>query len=103
MFSLTVRLGLGNGSFLAPQSLALTTATGYVSIAVGDVNGDGIPDLVATSLDDMWVLEGHGDGTFAPAQRFAGGGESLVLADLDGNGTLEAVTIRLGVRVVPHL
>lgn len=69
----------------------------------GDVTGDGKLDLVATGLDDMWVLEGLGDGTFGPSQRFAGGGDSLVLEDLDGNGTLDAVSIRGGVQVLPHL
>jgi hypothetical protein len=102
-YDLSVRLGQGNGSFLAVQSYPLVIANQPVSVAVGDVTGDGKPDLVATGQDDMWVLEGRGDGTFGAPQRFAGGGTSLVLEDLDGNGTLEAVSIRNGVQVLPHL
>ena len=45
------------------------------SVAIGDVNGDGRPDLVTANSgsDDVSVLLGNGDGTFRPQARFAAG------------------------------
>ena len=44
-------------------------------VAIGDVNGDGRPDLVTANYDsgDVSVLLGNGDGTFQPQARFAAG------------------------------
>ena len=46
-----------------------------VSVALGDVNGDGRPDLaVANSTsNNVSVLLGNGDGTFQPPVNFAAG------------------------------
>jgi hypothetical protein len=56
------------------------------SIAVADLDGDTVPDLVtANSLsDDVSVLLGNGDGTFRPAAFFAVTGfpSSVAVADL---------------------
>ena len=69
------------------------------SIACGDMDGDGPPDLVVTSLlthDDgyplLHFLEGHGDGTFGPRVVLASGAEPRSLlhlveaTDLDADG-----------------
>ena len=59
-------------------------------MSIGDLDGDGAPDLAVAnqSSDDVSVLLGAGDGTFAAEQRFgAGDGPfSVSIGDLDGDG-----------------
>jgi hypothetical protein len=58
-----VLLGNGDGTFTAAADAALGT-TPY-GIAVADVSGDGIPDIVATDdFENILVATGMGDGTF---------------------------------------
>ena len=54
------------------------------SLALGDVNGDGKPDVVVANQ----VLLGNGDGTFQPALNYNSGVEaqSLAIADVNGDG-----------------
>lgn len=65
------------------------------AIAVGDVDDDGNPDIVAAG-DEVVVLLGNGDRTFTaltPFPRFLNRtAESPVLADLDGDGFLDLIT-----------
>ena len=106
-----VLIGNGDGTF---QSAVIygTGAYGPTSVAVGDVNGDGIPDLVvgnecmnlnpnglcAGSVGALSVLLGNGDGTFQPAVTYAidyGAADSVALADLRHTGILDAVVTDL--------
>ncbi len=92
---LNVRLGVGDGTFLAPSTVGTGTSPRRVGIA--DMNGDLIPDLVWT-LDStnsrLEVLPGNGDGTFGAALSTVVGGDVLdfALADLDLDGNVDAVT-----------
>jgi hypothetical protein len=57
-------------------------------IAVGDLNGDGKPDIAATSDVGIAVMLGNGDGTFQPAVYYGPGGygSSVAIADVNGDG-----------------
>jgi len=67
------------------------------ALAVGDVDGNGTADLVATveSASEVRVALGHGDGTFAApvATRVGAAPQGLALGHLDADGLLDAVTI----------
>jgi hypothetical protein len=66
-----VLLGNGNGTF---QPVVTYDSGGQiaVSVSVGDLNGDGKPDLVVSNLDSqtVGVLIGNGNGTFQPAVTY---------------------------------
>jgi hypothetical protein len=71
--SVNVYLGNGNGTFGTPKNFKVaTTNSGSRLLAVGDFDEDGIQDLVATnsSLNNVAVLLGNGDGTFNTAVTY---------------------------------
>jgi hypothetical protein len=67
--TVSVLLGNGTGAFSAAAGSPVPVGDGPISVAVGDFNRDGIPDLaVANSGDDtVSVLLGHGTGAFSAA------------------------------------
>ncbi len=99
--SVGVLLGNGDGTFHAPVS-HYSGGGRAVSIAVGDLNGDGDVDLAVANecvifdgdtcnsgLGVVGVLLGKGDGTFQPAVYYLSGGHdagSLAIEDMDGDG-----------------
>ena len=87
--TVAVLLGNGDGTFQAPRNFS--TGQGSLSVAVGDVNGDGQPDLAVANYysNDVSVLLGNGDGTFQPAQSFTTAGPNPVtvaMGDVNGDG-----------------
>ena len=112
--SVQVLLGRGDGKFQLPVSYSSGGSNAF-SAAVGDVNGDGKPDIVVTNQCDsvgdctngvVSVLLGNGDGTFrSPVSYSLGesGGYFVALGDVNGDGKLDiavgtssAVTVLLG-------
>jgi hypothetical protein len=81
-----VMLGQGDGSFTAPAMFEVGNFP--ESIAVGDLDGDGRPDIVVSNQLDQTtsILIASGDGTFAPQRRYPVTGSSLAIADVDGDG-----------------
>ena len=67
--------GRGNGSFGTPVNTPLSgNGPGIFWGSSADLNGDGVPDLVLTSVIDPIAIQvylGNGDGTFAPGQVVA--------------------------------
>ncbi|MBS0473503.1 MAG: tandem-95 repeat protein [Proteobacteria bacterium] len=80
-------LGDGTGVTVV-DSYALSSITGYM--AVGDVNGDGVLDIVGSNPIDntVSILLGNGDLSFRDGGTLATGSlpENVVLADLNGDG-----------------
>jgi len=75
-------------AFEAPQTFA--TGPGARALALGDLTGNGKPDLVVANRfnPSVSVLLGNGDGTFQAQKTFAtsGGQYAVALGDLAGDG-----------------
>src|SRR5262249_44441071 len=90
-------LGNGDGTFrLAPQP-EVEVQRGPISVAIGDFDGDDIPDLAVTNWgtfnipgNTVSIRLGNGDGTFKPApkQEVVVGPqpESVRIGDFNGDG-----------------
>lgn len=96
--TVSVSLGNGDGTFQPRTTYAVEPGLpgyGPIAVVIGDVNGDGKPDLVTAdySVNAVSVLLGNGNGTFQPATSYATGGQSgaVTVADLNGDGKLDIV------------
>ena len=80
--------------FAAP--LSFDTGLNPQSVAIGDLNGDGKPDLVVANYNSstVSVLLGNGDGTFGPKTDYGTGSypQSVAIGDLNGDGKPDLVT-----------
>jgi hypothetical protein len=95
--ALTILLGKGDGTFTA--TVGETVGSYPDSIAVGDFNSDGIPDLAVTSVDqnNVTILLGNGNGTFssnAPNLNIVGGTpQSVAVGDFNGDGAPDLAVV----------
>jgi hypothetical protein len=107
-----VLLGKGDGTFAAKPPLPVFAYCGN-AIAIGDFNGDGIPDIAVPTIPQsnnlayLRVYIGNGDGTFRPGQIFLAPGiatqsgvpvfsSSVLAGDFNGDGIPDLLVTRSG-------
>ena len=99
--TVAVLIGNGDGTFQPALSYGSGGQTAY-SVAVGDINGDGKPDLIVANqcpssdncANTVGVLLGNGDGTFQSAVSYGAGGSqaaSVAIGDINGDGKVDLV------------
>ncbi|CAO3358758.1 calcium-binding protein [Azospirillum melinis] len=110
--SVLTALGQADGTFGAAKTAyagSFTTGTGWSSNItyprlLGDVDGDGMADIVGFGADKVFIAQGRADGTFAPMKvaysdnytKNTGGWTSQddyprQLADVNGDGRMDIV------------
>ena len=86
---------VGDGTFATQVTYPAGNNTN--SLAVADLNNDGVPDIVATNQTDstVSVLIGNGDGTFKGVVPYATATTptSVTIADFNGDGFPDLVVI----------
>jgi VCBS repeat protein len=99
-----VNIWSGNGDgTLSPPTSTIDAGIGASAVAVGDVNGDGYPDIATTNFASSrfaWMqsaiqlMIANGDGTFRPPVSFPTPRlqNDLKIADVNGDGHLDFVT-----------
>ena len=97
---LGVLLGKGDGTFKPVVTFA-SGGYGASAVAVADVNGDGVPDVLVANTcvsssncanGTVSVLLGKGNGTFKSPVTYSSGGQaavSIAVADVNGDGKLD--------------
>jgi hypothetical protein len=87
----TVGVLLGNGDGTFRESSVYPTGAVPAAVAIGDLDGDGRPDLaVSNGLDaTVSVLPGNGDGTFGAKSDYGPAEISVAIGDLNGDGRLD--------------
>jgi hypothetical protein len=90
-----------NGAFQQSSNLSLAPSSAPDAVAVGDLNGDGIPDLVVANAgsNSISVFLGKGGGRYATPQTFLNrvgsvnhNPVSVAIGDLTGDGKPDIVT-----------
>jgi hypothetical protein len=90
---ISIQLGKGDGTF--QTAVNYPAGSDAESLAIGDLNADGIPDVVVSNLraGTVAVLLGNGDGTFQAAVHYAAAvgkrSNIVALGDFNGDGFMD--------------
>jgi hypothetical protein len=98
--TISVVLGNGDGSFGPPTVYPTNQGPGFAGpsgVAMADVNGDGIPDVLYADYGraNVAVRLGRPDGTLGPEKTFptAAGAHAVSVADVNGDGKPDLVVV----------
>ncbi|WP_291129562.1 T9SS type A sorting domain-containing protein [Flavobacterium sp. UBA7682] len=89
----------GQGNFHNSQTIISTTINGATSVFVGDVDGDGFKDVLATAYLDnavVWYKNTDGLGTFAAPQFIDTNlynSSRVYLSDIDSDGDMDVFAL----------
>jgi hypothetical protein len=94
--NIAVLLGNGDGTFrLGKQTVLPDEPLHQVgTLAVGDFDGDGKPDLAVVTYTNLEIMQGQGDGTFRLTNSYSVPSSTpryAVVADLNRDGKLDIV------------
>ena len=103
----TILFGDGHGHFRGSDRNPIPAGPSPFAVAVGDINGDGKPDLVVANYsghiedpsgDALTFLLGDGRGDFRLGPRIAAGRApgDVAVGDVDGDGIADAATADAG-------
>jgi len=89
-----VLLGHGDGTLASKTDFLVASGSSVKHVEVGDLNGDGKPDIAVATLGPLYVLLGNGDGTFTKGGEYVSGGGAVGVAigDLNRDGKPDLVT-----------
>ena len=102
--ALTVLLGQAGGGYAPARRVSFGAADEAEEFDVGDLNGDGKPDLVIAKGYDFGtvaVLFGNGDGSFTFGEELAvhpdgfGGPDGIRIADFNGDGKADFASLNV--------
>ena len=96
--SVMINRGTNGGPITFDPPVMHEVANDPVSVAVGDFNGDNLPDLVSGNFASLSVLLGLGDGTFTTATNYFVGGKYAAVGDFNGD-SMPDIAIDLGGKV----